>query len=484
MNTRDVRFLQAEQETLATLLAQLPASSVIERQGLEFRKRKVEEALASQDAPDRQPAKLRLMFRGKPIVGSYGIFADFGVGAVKAFTEAVAVIGASRNTSIGSRGRLPNRENYRLLITDTALGSFGFELQEAPQDDAVAEPRRPELFDGLSSVESAVDLTMSILEATVDTDERLTDAIADAHPRALNAVRVFLKQMADHDAICTLEFKDHVFRFTDVGQVRQSEARLSQDHMFEADLNVSGRFRGALPARREFEFLSEENGEVISGKIDTSIKAADAINEILDRPVRIKVHARRVGSAPRALCPSGLRRTRAAGTNPDMHEARDPVTTRDPKDSSFVRSVYKHTEARTTPVGWARATLGDIMEIKNGATPSTRNSSYWDGPIPWCTPTDITDTVGKYLWETRRNITVEGLTSCAATLLPEGAILLCSRATIGQTRIAALPVCTNQGFKSLVCKEGICNEYLYYLIVTLKSQFIKRATGSTFLEDR
>ena len=297
MSAREVRFLQAERATLETLLAQLPTSSVIERQGLEFRKRKIEEALASQDAADRQPVKLRLTFRGKPIAESYGIFADFGAAAVTAFTDAVATIGASRNTSIGSRGRLPNRENYRLLITDTASGSFGFELQEAPQDDAFTGPGRPDLFDVPSSVESAIDLTMSILEASVDTDEKLTDAIADAHPRALNAVRAFLKRMADHDAVCALEFKDHVFRFADVGQVRQSETRLSQDYMFEENLNIWGRFRGVLPARREFEFRSEENGDLISGKIDTSIKNADAINKILDRPARIRVHARRVGSA-------------------------------------------------------------------------------------------------------------------------------------------------------------------------------------------
>ena len=292
MNTREVRFLQAEQATLATLLAQLPASSVIERQGLEFRKRKVEEVLASQHAADRQPAKLRLTFRGKPIAGSYGIFADFGAAAVTAFTDAVAAIGASRNTSIGSRGRLPNRESYRLLITDTASGSFGFKLQEAPQDHAFDEARGLELF----HKPSAVDLTMSLLEATVDTDEKLTEAIADTHPRALDALRAFLKQMVDHEAVCAVEFKDHVFRFADVGQVRQSQTRLCQDNLFEEELNLSGRFRGALPARREFEFLSGESGEVMSGKIDTCIKDADAINEILDRPVRIRVHARRVGS--------------------------------------------------------------------------------------------------------------------------------------------------------------------------------------------
>ena len=78
------------------------------------------------------------------------------------------------------------------MITDTASGSFGFELQEAPQEHAVDEARGLELFHEPSAVESAVDLTVSILEATVDTDEKLTEAIADTHPRALNALRAFL----------------------------------------------------------------------------------------------------------------------------------------------------------------------------------------------------------------------------------------------------------------------------------------------------
>ena len=103
--------------------------------------------------------------------------------------------------------------------------------------------------------------------------------------------------MVDHEAVCAVEFKNHVFRFADAGQVRQCETRLGQNSLFDEELSISGRFRGALPARREFEFLSGESGEVMSGTIDTSIKDADAINEILDRPVRIRVHARRVGNA-------------------------------------------------------------------------------------------------------------------------------------------------------------------------------------------
>ena len=131
---------------------------------------------------------------------------------------------------------------------------------------------------------------------------------------------------------------------------------------------------------------------------------------------------------------------------------------------------------------WLATALGEIADIKNGATPSTQVTAYWNGAIPWCTPTDITSTPGKYLLATKRKITLEGLVSCAASVLPAGTLLLCSRATIGEIRISAKEICTNQGFKPLVCKGGVSNEFLYYLLLTLKPQMIERAAGSTFLE--
>ena len=131
---------------------------------------------------------------------------------------------------------------------------------------------------------------------------------------------------------------------------------------------------------------------------------------------------------------------------------------------------------------WKMTRLGELADIENGATPSTRIAAYWNGQIPWCTPTDITDTAGKYLLATKRNITEEGLSSCTASLLPAGTLLLCSRATIGEVKIATSPICTNQGFKSLVCKDGVSNEFMYYLVLILKPKMIERAIGSTFLE--
>ena len=63
------------------------------------------------------------------------MFAEFGAKVINTFADAIAAIGASQTTALGTRGVIPGRDDYQLLITGTALGSFGFELEEAPKDD-------------------------------------------------------------------------------------------------------------------------------------------------------------------------------------------------------------------------------------------------------------------------------------------------------------------------------------------------------------
>ena len=131
---------------------------------------------------------------------------------------------------------------------------------------------------------------------------------------------------------------------------------------------------------------------------------------------------------------------------------------------------------------WEMKRLGELAEIISGGTPRTSEPSYWNGGVKWCTPTDITRFAGKYLTDTERTISRAGLNNSGAVLLPVGALLLCSRATIGDLKIAGTPICTNQGFKSLVCRPDVSNEFLYYKLLTMKQKMIERAFGSTFLE--
>ncbi|RVZ52436.1 restriction endonuclease subunit S [Helicobacter pylori] len=137
-------------------------------------------------------------------------------------------------------------------------------------------------------------------------------------------------------------------------------------------------------------------------------------------------------------------------------------------------------DALTTPSNWQRVRLGDVAEIIGGGTPSTQVTSFWNGSINWFTPTEIGIT--KYVYKSQRTITLLGLKKSSAKLLPIGTILLTSRASIGDCAILKVVATTNQGFQSLIPLEKINNEFLYYLILTLKNKLLELASGSTFLE--
>lgn len=66
--------------------------------------------------------------------------------------------------------------------------------------------------------------------------------------------------------------------------------------------------------------------------------------------------------------------------------------------------------------------------------------------------------------------------------MPANTILLSSRATVGEVSIALTECATNQGFQSLITNDNVDNDFVYYLISTIKNEFIRRASGSTFLE--
>jgi len=132
---------------------------------------------------------------------------------------------------------------------------------------------------------------------------------------------------------------------------------------------------------------------------------------------------------------------------------------------------------------WVERTLSQLAAICSGGTPSTSDPRYWDGDIPWCTPTDITALDGqKYLATTSHMITADGLAASSAELIPARSVIMTSRATIGECAINSVPVCTNQGFKNFVPYESTDVEFLYYLLQTQKQKFISLCGGSTFLE--
>lgn len=127
--------------------------------------------------------------------------------------------------------------------------------------------------------------------------------------------------------------------------------------------------------------------------------------------------------------------------------------------------------------------ISQIGEVVGGGTPSTSIEEYWDGDIPWISPKDLTGYNAVYIEHGESFITKNGLNKSGTRLLPANTVLLSSRAPIGYLAIAKNPLCTNQGFKSIICNERIVDPlYLYYYLKANLSYIKLFGSGATFPE--
>ena len=132
---------------------------------------------------------------------------------------------------------------------------------------------------------------------------------------------------------------------------------------------------------------------------------------------------------------------------------------------------------------WKEYKLHEIGEIVGGATPSTKDSTNYDGEISWITPKDLSNFIGRYIQRGERSITQKGFDSSSCQILPKGSILFSSRAPIGYIAIAANELCTNQGFKSVIPYNNVVdNIFLYYLLKYNKKKIEGLGSGTTFKE--
>ena len=128
------------------------------------------------------------------------------------------------------------------------------------------------------------------------------------------------------------------------------------------------------------------------------------------------------------------------------------------------------------------ATLGEVCQTFGGGTPKTNVSEFWDGDIPWVVPTDITRNTCLAVLDTERKITELGLQKSSAKMLPANAILMTSRASVGYFGIADFPVCTNQGFISIIPNDDSLRWYLLFNLMSRVEEIRSNAKGSTFPE--
>ena len=132
-------------------------------------------------------------------------------------------------------------------------------------------------------------------------------------------------------------------------------------------------------------------------------------------------------------------------------------------------------------ISWEQRKLSDLADVVGGGTPDTNNPAYWDGEIDWYAPAEMEGQ--RYATSSVRKITELGLQKSSAKMLPaHRTVLFTSRAGIGKMAILQRSAATNQGFQSLVLRDGTDPYFIYSMGDKIKEMAEGVASGSTFLE--
>lgn len=124
-------------------------------------------------------------------------------------------------------------------------------------------------------------------------------------------------------------------------------------------------------------------------------------------------------------------------------------------------------------------TLGEIGKCVAGATPSTKENSYWDnGNIPWMSSGEIHQGIVR---QTASFITQKGYDNASTKMLPIDTVVI-ALAGQGKTRgtvaITAIELCTNQSLCGVVIKDAnIINKYVYYYLKTRYDDLRRISSG-------
>ena len=86
---------------------------------------------------------------------------------------------------------------------------------------------------------------------------------------------------------------------------------------------------------------------------------------------------------------------------------------------------FEESELGLVPRGWRVSTIGETVETVGGATPDTKDSSYWEpAEHAWTTPKDLSGISSPVLLDTERKVSTKGIGKISSGLQPAGTLLV------------------------------------------------------------
>ncbi|MGL2677416.1 restriction endonuclease subunit S [Helicobacter pylori] len=129
-------------------------------------------------------------------------------------------------------------------------------------------------------------------------------------------------------------------------------------------------------------------------------------------------------------------------------------------------------DALTTPSNWQKVRLGDIAEIKRGASPRPIENPKWfcaNSNVGWVRISDISKN-SRFLYKTAQKLSKKGIEK--SRLVKQNSLIMSMCATIGKPIITKIDTCIHDGFVVFENPKIDLN-YLYYFLCYIEKEWLE-----------
>ncbi|PDX29469.1 restriction endonuclease subunit S [Helicobacter pylori] len=129
-------------------------------------------------------------------------------------------------------------------------------------------------------------------------------------------------------------------------------------------------------------------------------------------------------------------------------------------------------DALMLPSNWQRVRLGDIAEIKRGASPRPIENPKWfcaNSNVGWVRISDISKN-SRFLYKTAQKLSKKGIEK--SRLVKQNSLIMSMCATIGKPIITKIDACIHDGFVVFENPKIDLN-YLYYFLCCIEKEWLE-----------
>lgn len=127
---------------------------------------------------------------------------------------------------------------------------------------------------------------------------------------------------------------------------------------------------------------------------------------------------------------------------------------------------------------WKDCKIGDVVEIRRGASPRPIHNFISNEGMPWVKIADATSDDSRYLTKTNEYIIPDGIKH--SVLVEPETLIVSNSATPGLPKIMKIQACVHDGWLVFSNYNGVLRDFLYYKFIDIQRLLLNQANGSVF----